>query len=280
MIIVLLILCCTFVEGLANPIDVYFKNASIHSMHQRTLLASGLFLGQPYKFDPLNDNESSHKLKIDQFDCLTYVQTVMALIHARNPSMLHKTALQARYLKSPYHYANRIHFASIDLNPTYEKLHWIKPLNTHKAPFTTTTTTISFKQFWTHKIAKLKKSKLINNKEIKQWKSSLKNRKNIQKSTQAYLPIHKIIINGKLNTSLFKSLEPIMLIEFVHQDWRPKNLGTALQVSHLGFLIRKKNRWFLRHASSNKFILDIDLETYLTHKKSKTFKGIALWNIR
>lgn len=272
---ILLLLYCLFTHALANPIDVYFKSSSIHSVHQRAILASGLLLGQPYQFDPLDDNHLSHQLKNNQFDCLTYIQTVMALIHASNQSMLHKTTLEARYLNSPHHYANRIHFASIELNPIYEKLHWIKPLNPKKHPLTYTTTKINFKQFWKHKL------KTLSKKTTNPWQHALKSRPSIQPSTLAYFPINEILIKGELNKKLFKHFEPIMMVEFIHENWHPKNVATPLQVSHLGFMIHKKNQWILRHASSrHKKVLDEDLSTYLATKSAKTFKGIALWNIR
>src|SRR5262249_52385928 len=87
---------------------------------------------------------------------------------------------------------------------------------------------------------------------------------------------------GKPKQALFDRIENGTLIEIVRPNWDLHSLiGTNLDVSHLGFLLRVKGILMFRQASSvKKKVVDIPLDVYLAHYlRSDTVKGIHLEKI-
>lgn len=247
------------------------QNTLICDQHKKIINASNQFLGTPYQFDSLKDQKYSHPSKIISLDCLTFIQTVLALSHTHHDFA--DKLNQARYLKKPYNYMNRIHFTHLDLNTHYQKLGWIKPPGTNFCPLKHSSTLIKLKQFWTQKLIQ------------KGFKSSidkdlfLQSLPESKKSSIHYIPKEKLVHNNDIHHDYLPCLQPVMLVEFIHENWHPKGLNTPLQTSHLGLLIKQKNRWILRHASLKKGVIDQDFVEYIMNKKSSTFIGVSLWNL-
>ena len=99
-------------------------------------------------------------------------------------------------------------------------------------------------------------------------------------STIPYIPLSVLFDNaGQANMHLFKQIPNAGIIEIVRPNWDlTKQIGTHLNVSHLGFAIWINNVIFFREASSEHHqIIDVPLIDYLrAAQKSPTIKGINI----
>ena len=95
-----------------------------------------------------------------------------------------------------------------------------------------------------------------------------------------YIPLSTLFdTTGKANQQLFDQIPNAAIIEIIRPNWDlSKAIGTHLNVSHLGFVIREKNKLFFREASSVKHaIIDMPLIDYLREaQKSPTIKGVNI----
>jgi hypothetical protein len=93
-----------------------------------------------------------------------------------------------------------------------------------------------------------------------------------------YLPLDSLFDStGKANDYLFKQIPNAAIIEIVRPNWDlSKEIGTHLNISHLGFAIWKNRILYFREASSQHGrVVDVPLVDYLRDTlKSPTIKGI------
>ena len=84
---------------------------------------------------------------------------------------------------------------------------------------------------------------------------------------------------GKANDKLLAQIPSVAIMEIVRPNWAlKKKIGTNLNVSHVGFVLRTEKGLIYRHASlTEKKIIDVPLIDYLKkYKNSKTVKGINI----
>lgn len=84
------------------------------------------FLGKPYLGGAQGEGDQgefdqSPLYCFDAFDCLTYVNNVLALALSDNPFEFEKKLLQINYYDGVAKYENRFHFMSVDWNPQNQK---------------------------------------------------------------------------------------------------------------------------------------------------------------
>lgn len=97
---------------------------------QRIDAISALWLGQPYKLGPLGEGlgaeiDADPVTRYDVFDCLTYVEEVMALAMAPDPDRAHELRMAMRYTQAPYTYENRRHFMLAEWVPGTQTDGWM-----------------------------------------------------------------------------------------------------------------------------------------------------------
>src|SRR3990167_5569228 len=239
------------------------------------------FLGMPYLGGAQGEGElgefdQSPLWRFDVFDCLTYVNNVLALSLSRNKTEFVKKLLQINYYDSIAKYENRFHFMSVDLNLQNQKNKIVTDITASIADVAYAEGEIDRPNWFLHrseKDIKLLKPLLAN-----EMKKRLEKLKEISKKVKKewtrvpYLPL----------TSLFDVFDKIphaAIIEIVRPNWNLKEkIGTNLHVSHLGFAIRRKNELFFRHASSEKKqVVEVLLSEYLKNcLSSETIKGINI----
>ncbi len=104
------ILCLIFVVLL-------FSCYSSSNINVKLLKVSESFLGFPYKLNPLGENSGIDKdpiYRFDSFDCMTYVETVLALSFSKNKNDFIETINNIRYKNGNVSFINRLHFQNPD----------------------------------------------------------------------------------------------------------------------------------------------------------------------
>ncbi|MGC4117079.1 MAG: DUF1460 domain-containing protein [Myxococcales bacterium] len=94
--------------------EVVSSLAALPDFRTRLVAASERFLGVPYLFDPLGEGtgtppDEDPRLRFDQLDCQTFLETVLALARAKSAAEVIPLLDDIRYLGSPA-YAHRNHF--------------------------------------------------------------------------------------------------------------------------------------------------------------------------
>ena len=121
---------------------------------------------------------------------------------------------------------------------------------------------------------------LDENARIKLLKSLKREGSKLPKATSIipYIPLTALFDkDGKENNYLFEQIPNASIIEIIRPNWDlSKEIGTNLNVSHLGFAIWEKDKILFRQASSTEHkVIDVPLIDYLRNTlKSPTIKGI------
>ena len=92
---------------------------------------SAFFLGQPYLLGALGEGpagrfDQSPLYRTDMFDCVTYVNTVLALAYAHDLDSFLKKIIAINYWNAQVAYQNRHHFMSVDWNVANAKLGFVQ----------------------------------------------------------------------------------------------------------------------------------------------------------
>lgn len=263
-------------KSMVNRIDWFSKHFSGLAYELGSL---GEGADSPYDQFPL--------YRTDAFDCDTYVNTVLALALANSLPSFQQCIKQLRYKDGKATYINRNHFTSLDWNINNQKKGFFKDItltikNKQQQPVALISTTLINKSGWynSHQIDSIR---LLNKDEATavQRLADLKKEGSQLKSaiaTIAYLPLTALFPhNNEPDLYLFSQIPNGAIIEIVRPDWDlRKEIGTALDVSHLGFAIRRNDQLYFRQASSVLHkIVDVPLVDYLKQAlNSPTIKGI------
>ncbi len=101
-----------------------------------------------------------------------------------------------------------------------------------------------------------------------------------------YLPLRRLFkADGQPNIYLFKQIPSGSVIEIIRPDWDlHSQIGTRMNVSHLGLAVRTSKGLMFREASSldtiGKTVIDVPLTNYLKgYLHSPTVKGINVQKI-
>lgn len=264
------------------------------SMAERIDWFSSYFKGKPYILGSLGEGSDAPYdqyplYRIDGFDCDTYVNTVLALALASSLDSFQSCLKYNRYHNGKISYIDRNHFTSIDWNKNNQIRGVLKDI------------TLTIKDQKNHQVAVYAKA-LINkagwyahknidtirlqteNKEeqekrLAELKAKGKKLKSVT-SKIAYIPLTALFSeDGKPNVYLFSQIPNGAVVEIIRPNWDlRKQIGTALNVSHLGFAIWIKNTLYFRQASSQLGgVVDVPLADYLNEaRNSPTIKGINI----
>jgi hypothetical protein len=288
-----LILCLLFsITAFATPEEAK-KLLEKFEGHDRTPtrleLFSREFLGLPYGAGgPLGEGELGRYdqdplYRFDTFDCTTYVETIVSLALTRDVRSFEEMMDKIRYEDGQVDYLKRNHFPS---------LQWI-PLNVENGLLSEIN----------HLILPIKEQKVaealinlpgwlkaIKLEEIKVPLATLEQRQLLLEELRSqhtnfspiiarlnYLPISTLVERP----SLLNRIPHGSIINFVRPNWDLTDvIGTHMNVSHQGFVFRKKEGVFLRHASTTGKVKEELLLDYLKKfENHPTMKGIHLMKV-
>ncbi|MDQ8039711.1 MAG: DUF1460 domain-containing protein [Rickettsiella sp.] len=260
------------------------------SLQRRSELASDALLGSFYQSGALGEGSMGKYdqyplYRFDGFDCETYVDTVVALVLASNFPDFKKKLNQIRYKHGQVDFFKRNHFPSADWIPNNKRNGFIQELTYaiagSKAKISTAL--ISRKSWYSHLSVDRIHVPFLSSLEKEVYLAQLKkegiNLASNERINIAYIPVREIMQNVKL----LRRIPTGSLIFLVgHDDYLTYQIGTQMNVLHMGFAIWDNGQLFLRMASSRaERVLDVRLQDYLeTYRALDTLKGISIWGIK
>lgn len=267
------------------------------SMTDRLSWFSAQFKGRAYLLGSLGEGPDARydqypRYRTDAFDCDTYVNTVLALALASSVETFQQCLKHNRYSEGKIAYLKRNHFMSIDWNINNQRRGLLQDITLtfkdhNNKPVAQYAHALIDKSSWyAHKtistIRLQKDDAAEQQKRLVELKAKAKNLQ-VTPSRIAYIPLTALFTNGKPNKQLFDQIPQGAIIEIIRPNWDlRKEIGTALNVSHLGFAIWVNGQLFYREASSQLgAVVDVPLIDYLKEaQKSPTIKGINVQVMR
>lgn len=219
------------------------------------------YLGRPYVGDPLGEGQGYDNdplYRFDVFDCVTFVETVLAQAMSLTEESFIKLINEIRYKNAQVTFETRNHFTSVD---------WIK--NNRKNGLIFDVTKRLFQNDF--KISET----VINRSAWFKKKHNMEVDARTTLSRLPYLPIQTAI----QNPALLNSIRTGNIINIVRPNWDlVESSGTHLDISHQGFAIWKDGVLYFRNASTTaKVVQDEPLLQYL--KRMTSIKSIGGINV-
>jgi hypothetical protein len=217
------------------------------ALSQRIDRLSAMFLGTSYADLPLGDDggpEPGLRWRVDKVDCQTFVETVLAMANAHSLEQAKSILDDIRYAKPPPSFDHRNHFTEAQWLPVNTGKGYLKdevPRIEGRAP---TSILTLHKEQWS-KVPALQR---LARADIPEGKFMVR-----------YLPIDEL--EGKA-----KSLHSGSVIFVVRAD----DPNRVVRISHMGFLLRGPEGWFVRHATSGEkyAVVDEPLREYVQRAAS------------
>ena len=254
---------------------------------------SALFLGKPYLQGALGEGPEArfdnHPLyRTDAFDCVTFVSTVLALVRAKSLDDFRTYIQQVRYHQGGVAHRFRNHFMGLDWNQQNQKQGFIENITDYfldekGEPVAETARAYIDKKNWYAKkqITDLKLflplDSIAEQQRLDELHSQSEQVSNAQ-NVLPYLPLSVLFDEaGRANDRLFDQMPSGMIVEIVRPNWDlVDTIGTHLNISHAGLVLRKDNHLIFRHASTtSKKVVDVSLIDYLhAYRDHATIKGI------
>jgi len=203
-------------------------------LSERVSFWSKQFLGRPYIAGPLND--SDRRFRLDGFDCMTFVETCIALGLSKSFDEILPNLDAIRYYGARPSFETRKHFISID---------WISGNSGLIRPMDEPADSVCEKAIDRRKVFEVNK---------------------LEPSADFALPLTEIarmpFISKQKIPSAVAGLPDFSVILFVGGvEWTV--------VSHMGFAVKADSACILRHASSRAgAVVEIDLIEYLDSRPS------------
>jgi Protein of unknown function (DUF1460) len=197
---------------------------------ERIAALSRLFVGVPYGEFPLGDGqrppEPGPLFRTDAVDCQTYVETVLAMANARSLDQARAILDDIRYADGQPSFETRNHFTEAQWLPANsEKGYFVDevPALDRGAPAETLSLVRSE---WTQvpALKRLAPAKVPDG-----------------KYTVRYLPLDEV-------TARAKDIVPGSILMVV----REPDPSRVVRITHMGFVLKDKRGWVVRHASTGK----------------------------
>lgn len=191
----------------------------------------------PYLADPLGEAEqgdisSGPLYRFDGFDCTTFVETMMALSLARDASDFRKLMNRIRYEAGVVSFFNRNHFPTLDWIPNNVRAGFVRDVTSAITSAPQESLTYIEKDNWY-----LKKG--LKNLALREKKS--------------WARVRYIAKEDLLNEKLLSRIPSGAIFNVVRPAWDLKEaVGTALDVSHQGFVVRENGETYIIHASNGR----------------------------
>ncbi len=233
------------------------------SLHQRLLGVSARFLGTPYLNSPLGEGsgvDPDPTFRMDAVDCLTFVEETLALSLARRDDEVPTLLERLRYANTPV-YEDRNHLMEAQ---------WL-PNNIRKGFLVDVTRRYGGED--TVQVQKTLTARTWTSRSSQELKLP-KERQPLGTFTLNVIPLDRVLAHARRI--------PSGTIMVIVRDELPLK---ATRITHLGFVLQKGKRTWLRHAARNGYgrVVDEDLETFLARNSRYTkwkVVGVSLFEAR
>ncbi len=219
-------------------------SAAQRPLQHRLLENSRRFLDTPYQVSPLGEGEGQDPdplIRYDAVDCLTFVEETIALSLADGPESVEPTLEQLRY-GGARAYASRNHLMEAQWLPNNLAKGFLRDVTRkYGGADAVRVEKVITKASWTSPSS--------------QSLALPKDAQPTGKFGLEVIPLEKMRAHA--------AAIPSGTIAIVVREERPFKVT---RVTHLGFLVQKKGKTFLRHAARNVYarVVDEDLEHFLT----------------
>ncbi|KTD40164.1 N-acetylmuramoyl-L-alanine amidase-like domain-containing protein [Legionella parisiensis] len=263
------------------------------SMPDRIDWISSQFLGLPYILGSLGEGATARydqfpRYRVDGFDCETYVDTVLSLAVANSLASFQQCIDKIRYKNGAVSYLYRNHFTGLDWNQNNQRSGILKDItlsikDQNNQPVAKIADAVINKPNWYafKSLETIRLQSADKEKEEKRLTELKRKGAKLEVATEKvpYLPFTALFSENKPNMHLFAQIPHGAIIEIVRPNWDlSQKIGTALNISHLGFAIRNNGQLYFREASSEYGkVVDVPLIEYLEKAQSSpTIKGINI----
>jgi hypothetical protein len=225
------------------------------------------FMGKPYVLGACGEGEQGrydqHPLyREDAFDCLTYVNSVLALALSESPDTVVSKLLLINYTSDEISYFSRCHFMLSDWLPNNMRagrLAWI----TEKLGLETTTVTRDFDRGWFFRQRTKRDLHLLEPVSKEQEELLIHELQNggpkgVLSMSVTYCEWGQMLKNQK---QLQVALPPISLMLVVRPS--EADAQSCSMVSHLGFILNEGGELFFVHAKHQESVQRERLSVYL-----------------
>lgn len=229
-------------------------------LHERLLGVSSRFLGTPYLLSPLGEGtgvDPDPTFRVDAVDCLTFVEETLALSLAREDGEVPTLLESIRYASTP-EYEDRNHLMEAQ---------WL-PNNIRKGFLVDVTRRYGGEDtLQVHKVLTARTWTSRSSLELK----LPKDRQPVGTYSLNVIPLDRVLAHAR-------TIPSGTVMAIVRDDLPLK----ATRITHLGFVVQKGKRTWLRHAARSRYarVVDEDLETFLARNSKYTkwkVTGVSLF---
>lgn len=270
---------------------IYNSVPPFENLNDRLIAYSQFFLKKPYYLGPAGEGEEGDLdqkplSNWEQFDCVTYVEAVLALSmvsqrHASSQSNLlqyYDNIKSIKYHSEDISFLTRNHFTELDWIPYLNKIDLLKDVTRTVYRNSPKHSKVIDKHKWF--MEKTLQDLYLPDLNDEEKRLQLENFKekvlslNLRpkKATLRYVPLAAL-----LSPQVQRRLPKISIFSLI-RGTHPTIPNIAVMVSHQGFLIKKnKEEIFIRHAStSTKTVMDIPLNEYVANRLQDKWPSLGL----
>ena len=267
--------------------DILLRFKAETSITARLDLISKIFIGLPYgQGGPLGEGpdgryDQDPLYRFDTFDCTTYVETIMALALARDVNEFENHLDKIRYENGDVDYLKRNHFTDLQWIPFNIENGYMTEINSVvTSQIKIAQAVINFPNWLrTIKISEIKVPMASESERAELLEELHSLASNYQSSIARvnYLEINMLV----KKPLLLNKIPTGTIVNFVRPNWDLTDvIGTHQNISHQGFLFKKGNIVYLRHASTTGKVMEVPFIQYLKKfENHATMKGIHLMSL-
>ncbi len=252
-------------------------------------------LGVPYKLGvsgegTLDAYDQDPLWRLDALDCTTYLETVMAAALGHDQASFLRRLYDVRYENGRVSYVTRNHFPEVDWIANNVRSGYVEDVTMQLFPdlARTTSLVISKAKWYAAKTAndiEPKDRDLAEREKLATELRALAPNYPDEPATIPYLPMQAFYVknaeNGELepNLEVLRKIPHASVFNIVREGWAPG--GHSLAISHQGFLIQKADGTYMRHASTNKQVMEDRIDVYFKRfLESPTIRGINILQVK
>lgn len=242
---------------------------------------SKIFLDKPYLLYPTGEGiagkfDQSPIYRFDCFDCITLVNTVMALSFASSAQEFREYMIRLVYRDNTPTFLTRKYFMTVDWNPHNVEQGFIADItenfvDVNNQPLVQVARNNYERRRWFLK-RDVDDIKLLDAVTAQQQQQLLRQLHSLAEYVHdeigelAYLPLSKLFDADKQpQMDYFLQMPNAAIVEIVRPNWDLRDkIGTNVNVSHIGFVFWKNDQLIFRHASQlHGKVEDVLLTDYL-----------------
>ena len=251
----------------------------------RIAAVSAPWLGRPYRLDPLGEGvgaviDPDPRWRTDAFDCLTFVETVMAVAATAEVPAAREQLRRIRYRDGQVEFAARNHFPEADWLINNEQAGFIQDVTqsvaqaSGQAAGLTETRGVARRGPWLRRLAQASHRQRARDALLALAASARDTHVTLRYLRLRELPVEAL-------RSVVGSLPSGAILFIVRPNTNMLGAaGAVTQLSHVGFALRDAaGEWMYRNASSTRArrVLDSPLLPYLRRMQStRSFAGIVV----